>query len=286
MKTTTLIIFIMAIATALHSQVIHVPADYATIQQGIAAASDGDTVLVAENTYVENINFSGKAILVASEFIIDGDTSHIANTVIDGSQPDDPNFGAVVTFISGEDTTSVLCGFTITGGTGNYEAPINYRIGGGVHIGYSGGKLLNNYIQDNIINYDYGVYGGGVIAGGPIGEIPWVVLRGNKIRNNKAISSGHEGTGGGVSIYYNTIMTDNEISYNTANAPFKCSGGGVEIGGAFDTIEVFVQNNIIRNNKAISIGNLSEYTITGGLCLAWRLTGVVSGNDISFNEIE
>ena len=69
-----------------HPTLIHVPGDYATIQEAINEASHYDTVLVAEDTYYENINFLGKPILVASEFILDGDTNHINNTIIDGSQ--------------------------------------------------------------------------------------------------------------------------------------------------------------------------------------------------------
>ena len=56
--------------------VIKVPQDKPTIQAGIDSAFAGDTVLVSENTYYENINFKGKAITVASEFIIDSDTNH------------------------------------------------------------------------------------------------------------------------------------------------------------------------------------------------------------------
>ena len=110
-------IFIL-LTIKIHSQIVRVPTDQPTIQAGIDAALEGDTVLVAEGTYIENINFKGKAITVSSHFLIDSDTSHILNTIIDGSQPNHPDSGSVVFFVSKEDTNSVLYGFTITGGTG------------------------------------------------------------------------------------------------------------------------------------------------------------------------
>ena len=46
--------------------IIHVPVDQPTIQLGINAASNGDTVLVAPGTYFENVDFKGKAITLVS----------------------------------------------------------------------------------------------------------------------------------------------------------------------------------------------------------------------------
>ena len=98
MKTTLLLICSLAFTAALQAQIIHVPADYSTIQQGINAADPGDTVLVSEGTYYENINFLGiKPLFVASEFLLDGDTTHISKTIINGSQPVNPDIGSVVT---------------------------------------------------------------------------------------------------------------------------------------------------------------------------------------------
>ena len=115
MRNFSLLFFILVFTTIqTYSQdTIHVPADYSTIQAGIDAAQNGNIVLVDDGTYLENINFNGKAITVASNFIIDEDTNHISNTIIDGSQPSNPDSASVVTFESGEDTTSVLYGFKI-----------------------------------------------------------------------------------------------------------------------------------------------------------------------------
>ena len=92
--------------------VINVPADHPTIQTGIANAAKGDTVLVAPGTYIENISFDGKNIVVGSLILTLEDTSLVSETIIDGNLS-----GSVVTFTEGENNLAVLRGFTITGGS-------------------------------------------------------------------------------------------------------------------------------------------------------------------------
>src|SRR5690242_15536142 len=91
-------------AVAGQSIVIHVPADYSTIQAAINAAGNGDVIQVSPGTYTENLNFLGKAIQVTG---LQGPTA----TIIDGNQA-----GSVVSFVSGEGPQSVLSGFTLQNG--------------------------------------------------------------------------------------------------------------------------------------------------------------------------
>ena len=131
--------------------IIHIPGDYATIQEGINAASDRDTILTQPGTYVENINFNGKNITIASLYLTTLDTSYISQTIIDGNQN-----ASVVTFDNEEDSTAVLTGFTITNGLGGGTYP-NYT-GGGVTCNNSNPSLKNLVITENLT----GDYGGGI----------------------------------------------------------------------------------------------------------------------------
>jgi len=84
-------------------------ADYTSIQAAINAANNGNKILVSPGTYVENIDFNGKAITLRSA---SGDP---ADTIIDAG-----GSGSVVTCDSGETSTTVLDGFTITNGSASY----------------------------------------------------------------------------------------------------------------------------------------------------------------------
>jgi hypothetical protein len=121
---------------------IHVPADQATIQAGINAASNGDKVLAAPGTYTENINFMGKAITVTS-------CGGPKVTIIDGNA-DAP----VAAFVTGDGATSVLNRFTLQNGYASFQ--FQY-MGGGVSIDKASPSIKQNVI---INNNGYGDGGG------------------------------------------------------------------------------------------------------------------------------
>jgi len=116
---------------------------FATIQYGIDVAVDSDTVLVHDGHYYERISFMGKSITVTSEYIVDGDTNHIINTLIDGDTSITPlqsGTGSVVVFPYSAYSNTVLCGFRIENG-------VTSREGGGIYI--TGSPKIKNCIISN-----------------------------------------------------------------------------------------------------------------------------------------
>ena len=253
MKTIIFPFFCIFAASLTYGQVIQIPGDYPTIQQGIDAATPGDTVLVADGLYYENISLLGKKpLLVTSLYAMDSDTNHINNTIIDGSQFSDIDNASVVAFKSGEDTTSILCGFTIRGGKGTWDSVRNNRCGGGIYISGSGAKIVHNKITENIVDdtqpgNGQETYGGGIGTSHEDADF-WVVIDHNQIYNNSAVTKYGWTGGGGIYDSYNTRVTENLITGNHCLA----TTNGWASGGGFSTVDLeggLSNTLIIRNNR-------------------------------------
>jgi len=262
------------------AQVINVPGDYGTIQEGINAAAGGDTVLVTPGTYYENICFMGKAIIVASDFINSGDTNDVNNTIIDGSTAANPDSASVVYFIDSEDTNSILQGFTITGGTGTFMTTFQAQVGGGVYAYNSGCKLLNNKIIENHVESDLaGAVGVSVIT---FFDGTWAVIRDNVIKYNTSVAHGFSAFGGGLSATSNALIENNVIVYNViSNDSEYADGGGIELEKVTSEIpEVLIRNNIISHNEIQ--GTIESF---GGGINSFYVPAVIINNEISNNTI-
>ena len=116
-------ITILAIST-LTAATINVPEDYSTIQEGINASVEGDTVLVAQGNYVENLVLE-KEIVLASYALLDQSLQdidwtnniHVTNTRIMGGSPTNSKKGSCIQVSYGNIQPTIM-GFTISDGVG------------------------------------------------------------------------------------------------------------------------------------------------------------------------
>lgn len=267
MKQITFFIAFIFISFQVNAQVITVKqdgtGDFTVIQDAIEAAKDGDTVLVHEGTYYEHINFLGKKITVGSLHLTNPQNPfHVVNTILDGSIPARADSNSVVHFVSGEDTTSILHGFTIQNGNGTV-----YK-GGGILVYNSGAKIVHNRIIDNQVLPSG--YGGGIYASCyNFSPDNWVIIEHNTIENDSLYGS-FQHYGAGICANMNARIRYNIIQNNDINAP-PAAGTGAAIGGGIycdlysysnydDYYTAEISDNIIKNNTLFS-----TYTQGGGV---------------------
>ncbi len=266
------------IVVPLFGTIINVPGEQPTIQAGINAATGNDTVLVAAGTYQENIHFREKGLVVASHYIIDPDPMIIEQTIIDGSNPANPDTGSCVLIVSDSayttaDTSAALIGFTITGGTGTkwldeHGAGL-YREGGGVLIQYLSPRLRHNIIRDNHITDQTGVTstGGGAIRCGD----------GNPDIANNVIAFNSALYGGGIVLNYTGAhVRNNVIAHNSAGDAYG-GGGGLWI------LENATHPKILNNNTIV-YNSPGQYANGGGIRF-WAASATLRNNIIWDNEI-
>ena len=191
-----IMIFLTFFVSIISATIINVPDDQPTIQAGINVSVDGDTVLVQPGNYVENINYNGKNITVASLFLTTQDTTYISQTIIDGGQE-----GSVVAFENGESETAVLIGFTITNGYSD-------EAGGGINCDNSSPSLQNLIIAGNLTEWG----GGGIYC-----------LYSNPYIENVSITDNSATSGGGIYCEESSPSLENvTITDNSAGG-----GGGI-----------------------------------------------------------
>ncbi|MCH2141136.1 MAG: hypothetical protein MK100_08910, partial [Phycisphaerales bacterium] len=188
--------------------ILDVPSEYATIQNAIDAADDGDTILVGPGTYTEVsagkdaavIDFNGKHLIIQSS---DGPDV----TIIDGE-----NTRAGVRIRDATPGLVVLEGFTIQNG---YSA----SYAGGLSTGLSDPTIRNCVIRWNHADW----WGGGVVCHGSDEVIATGTFTDCKIYENSA------GFGGGAFYLWRAevAIDENTIYRNSTGGTFSCWNGSI-----------------------------------------------------------
>jgi len=160
---------------------------------------------VYPGTYVENINYNDKNITVASLYINIQNYSYTDSTIIDGNQN-----GSVVIFESGEDSTAVLCGFTVQNGSGTSNLG-NIR-GGGIFSKNADPKISSCIIKNNNAEIGAGIHC----------RYSNIILENTTICYNHAFM-----IGGGIHLRDNSTIHFSTI--NRCNIYFNYGGMGCDI---------------------------------------------------------
>ena len=251
------------------AETLQVPGQYTTIQMAINDANEGDTIIVSPGTYLENITFRGK------------------NIVLTGTNPDDPEVVAatvihgygqstVVTFANGETSEAVITGFTITGGYGTmlpaeFIGRESVITGGGILCMASSPTITKNVItgnnnEDVLDTLGIEAWGAGIACLGSN-----AIITHNIIRNNSSV------IGGGILAgLENANITNNLIYDNSAMV-----GGGVLL-----LAGTLTNNTIVSNSASDSGGNVyfASYTEYGPCIALSNIIGNAQGAESIYRE--
>lgn len=217
---------------------IRVPEDYESIQEGIDAATDGDTVLVASGTYAgpgnRDIDFFGRAVTVRS-------AQGAVSTTIDCE-----GAGRGFYFHKEEEADSRLEGFTIANG----EAA---DYGGGIHCASASPTIVDCVIENCTAEY-----GGGIRCHSSSSSIIGCVIRDNDAEEGGGVDCSESNlnleectfesnfaiNGGGIAVVYNSYIGI-YLSEFTGNIAEE-NGGGVNIISS----ELTAENTLFNSNIA------------------------------------
>jgi len=275
--------------------------DYDTIQHGLDAASEGDTVLVLPGVYVgegnRNLSFGTK------NLVLRGNPLDPAATVIDCQHASGNRALRLVG--TGQDTTSVIDGFTIR--RGRVAGPA--EPGAGIRCWQTSPKLLNLIITENAA--EFGGTGGGIYCGNSSPVIRNVTFSLNSADNGGGLYcatysspklrnvsfSDNVAANRGAAVYCGTgsdpALTDVTIVANTAGN----EGGGLYCFQSSPELNrvAFIRNEAFQSGGGVfcndecspSLANvtlaLNEATDTGGIYLVDSCDPTISNTIISYS---
>jgi len=253
---------------------------YSSIQAAIDDANGGDDLVAEANSlFVENVDFRGMEVTLRSGDINNPSDMNVSpeNTYILGVVIDGP----AVSFSSGEGPGTVLKGFTISWGGGDY--------GGGIACNGSSPTISNCIIKDNVARF----YGGGIDCYNSSPDINDCIITGNRTSRSAGIGGGINCEGGSATIRNCTISYNSVENvgggiacYNTSPDIYNCllannsagySSGGIDLDNS--SPEITNCTIVVDDFNVPATGGISAYLGSAPViknCILWG-----NGDDLS-----
>ena len=292
--------------------IIYVPDNYSTIQEAVDAASPGDTIVVRDGVYTENINVDKPYLTIQSE---NGSDS----TIVQATTSNSDVFKVSTDYVN-------INGFTVEGGNGSYmedlverEGPlpisvVRFHYCAGVYLKANYCNIMNNNCSNNsegISLYksnDNSIMTNNCPNNSGVGEdlfgteikhgygISLYKSNSNSITNNTC-SSNHD-YGIHLDDSNSNTITNNIALNNTEcniyldssnnnfilnnNASNNSRGYGIYLKSSNNNI---IMNNKILNNGHVDIGDKFTHLIGGGIYLFKSLNNKIYLNDFINNSL-
>jgi len=256
MKQITLLSLLIS---TLSATTIHVPADYSTIQAGINASNDGDTVLVAEGTYAENLILEKEIVLASHAIYDDLDSDWTINENVQGTIVNGGLNGSCLVIRYGNIQPTVI-GFTFENGVGSSMFIDNgcsdtQERSGGAMVVYKAYPTVNyNRFMNNGLDTDSGqnTANGGAISHFADDDVEFDEDRNNASQNNNSSRDIPE------EINFQNNFFENNTSGNGENIYSHGYEGDINVSGSvFENIDC--EMSMVNDFVLRSIENEANY---------------------------
>jgi hypothetical protein len=272
------IVSVLALVVPTSATVIHVPGGAATIAEALGAASLGDTIMIASDTYHEH------GLLMETPVTLMSDARDPRAVTIDGD-----NAGRVLA-VDGADG-AVIAGITFTNGISDFgggvavsstDIVIQDCVFTGNHATWEGGGLYYGYADPTIVGCDFTLNtaansGGGLVFHNAGGSVTDCWFMGNESQ-----------WGGGAAIYHDvgtTAFTECTFEENDAVGANSYGGGAYCWDYAKATFShcEFWRNTSEYCGGAFSYDEFCEVDVT--ICLFGYNTGEFGGAIYSWEPV-
>ncbi len=254
----------------------------ATIEEAMLRACDGDTIILKDGTYYENVDLDWSSsyhpmVVIGSEYILDSNISHVSNTILDGMN-DATTIAVQRTNWYGSDTIKFV-GFTVQNGKSS-----TWPGGGGFSIRESFVALEQMIVSDN----ESGNNGGGIAVNSGQVSFKNTIVENNytsgngggiwiEYQNEEIVALGDSGLivrynysendGGGI--YYQQGLWNSQDSYGFENVKVQgnianYTGGGIFFNTWDGNASLMLKNAIVTSNIAKNNHGGGIYVQSGG----------------------